>query len=454
MVTATAHTRSWSRRWFLERAAAGGAAMALGTAAQRDAATAGGPAGYPPLNHAVIGERAHLSIWLTPELAQQSAYQRALALFQSAYPGITVSVTPVAEDDMLTRYKLAATGGGAGVAPDLVAHHGYIFGAQGLAHESDALWSAYDRQGDFLPPALADVQWRVDKFGIPLVLNPVVTILNADMFRKARVPLPTRRTTFAEFTQLIAVVRRANGSRYGMILSADGATVTAAVHANGGELITTVQGRNIARLSDSRVVDAVRYYTQLGWRDRLAPLPPTGSSNRLYIATLFAARQAPAFFGTISDIALIQRADPQIAIAVAPLPGGTSGRTTGSVSRGLSMVLTGVTRKPHAAFELAKWMVAEPVAFAVAQSMHLAPTIGSYYNAPLYHRDQTTATYYAAAQTAGRIGLDAYTEPYDLYLGAVRSAFGGGDAGKLLSAIQGRAQEAMDKADAGIESDG
>ena len=280
----------------------------------------------------------------------------------------------------------------------------------------------------------------------------MLTLFHADMFARAGVAPPTVHTTFAEFTDAVTKVRKATRSRYGTILSADPATVTAVIHANGGVLFNTVQGRNVAALTDARVVDAVRFYTELGWKLKLAPLPGAGPVNRAYLAQLFSARVAPAFFGTIADVALIQ-ASGIASLAVAPLPGGTTGKTTGSVSDGAGLVVVGTTRKPHAAFELAKWLTAEPPALGVARTLRLAPTVASYFKDPLFHGDRLSSTYFAVAQTATPIGLDAYTEAFDLYQDALRAAFGGQDAHQAMSAIQNRCQTAMDKADAGVDAD-
>jgi len=456
-----------SRRRLLARGLVGGAMFAAGTGALASgrgakAAPLAGYAGYPdyPLpNPALSGERATLRVWLTPELAGQPAYRAAIGLFERQYPHLTVEVSPVARDDIPTRLKIAVAGGGgkgSSAVPDLVSHHAYVFGAQGLAQESDFLWAAWGQEGAFLPAAMQDVTWRINKFGIPLVSNAVVTILNADMFRRAHAPLPTGQTTFAQFTQAIAAVKRAVGTRYGMILSADPATATAVVHANGGALLRTeaISGRNLQLLTDRRVVEALRFYTELGWKERLAPLPPEGPSNRLYLAQLFATRQAPAFFGTLSDLTLIQSVDSGIRLAVAPLPGGTTGRTRGSVDDGVSLFVTDPSRHPHAAFELAKWLVARPPALAVARSLRLAPTVSAYYGDRLFHRDALSATIFDAARVARPILLDAYAEAVDLYRDALRASFGGQDAGRRLAAIARPAQAAMDRADAGIDSDG
>ncbi len=413
-------------------------------------AAAAGASGYPPYNPALKGEKAKLSFWLLPELASHPAYKQAIALFQRQYPGVSVNVTPIAKNDILTKLKIALAGDGA--IPDLVSHHGYVLGAQGLAYESDALWSAWGAESTFLPSALRDVEWRLDKFGVPAVSNAVLTILHADMFARARVAIPTANTTFAEFTGAVTKVKKANNTKFGMILSADPATVTAVIHANDGVLFNTVQGRNVAALTDPRVVDAVRFYTELGWKLKLAPLPGSGPVNNAYLAQLFSARVAPAFFGTIADVALIQ-ASGTASLSVAPLPGGTTGKTTGSVSDGASLVVVGGSRKPHAAFELAKWLTAEPPALGVARTLRLAPTVASYFKDPLFHGDRLSSTYFSVAQTATPIGLDAYTEAFDLYQDALHAAFGGRDAHQALSGIQGKCQSAMDKADAGVDAD-
>jgi arabinogalactan oligomer / maltooligosaccharide transport system substrate-binding protein len=442
-------TRQVSRRSLVRAGVVLGASALIGHGRGVDALAAGAP-GYPPYNPALKGEKAKLACWLLPELASHPAYKQAIALFQRQYPGLSVSVTPIAKDDILTKLKIALAGDGA--IPDLVSHHGYVLGAQGLAYESDALWSAWGAESTFLPSALHDVEWRLDKFGIPAVSNAVLTILHADMFAKAGVAIPTANTTFAEFTNTVTKVRKANGTKYGTILSADPATVTALIHANGGVLFNTVQGRNVAALADRRVVDAVRFYTELGWKWKLAPLPGGGPVNKAYLAQLFSARIAPAFFGTIADVALIQ-ASGGASLAVAPLPGGSTGKTTGSVSDGASLVVVGGTRKPHAAFELAKWLIAEPPALGVARTLRLAPTVASYFKDPLFHGDRLADTYFSVAQTATPIGLDAYTAAFDLYRDALRSAFGGSDAERALSGIQTKCQTAMDKADAGVDAD-
>ncbi len=119
---------------------------------------------------------------------------------------------------------------------------------------------------------------------MPLAGNAMLTLLNAEMFARAGASLPTGATTFDQFTALVAAVKRHAGSPYALLLSADGATATSVVHANGARLMQTVAGRNIARLSDPRVAQALRFYTELGWKRRLAPLPPSGPTNRLYLA--------------------------------------------------------------------------------------------------------------------------------------------------------------------------
>ena len=452
-----------SRRSLLARGAAGGAALALGddllTAAGR--AKAADPfAGWPAPNPAVINERASLNVWLTPELANHPAYRAAIALFQRKYAHISVQVTPVAKDDIPTRLKIAVASGGNAVVPDLVSHHAYAFGAQGLAQECDFLWAAWGEQGAFLDSALSDVTWRLNKFGIPMVGNAVLTILNAEMFRRARVPLPTARSSFGQFIEAAIAVKRANNTPYAMILSGDAATTTAVVHTNGGALLRTelISGRNLQLLTDRSVVDAVRFYTELGWRRRLAPIPSSGSSSKLYLAQLFATRRAPAFFGTLSDLTLIASVDSSLQLAVAPLPGGSSGRTTGSVNDGASLVVVAdplfPQRHPHAAFELAKWLVARTPALAVAETLRLAPTVSSYYRDPYFSRDALTQTYFEVARTATPILLDAYPVAFDAYKAALRSCFGGADAARALQSAAGPVQAAMDRADAGLDSDG
>ncbi len=141
------------------------------------------------------------------------------------------------------------------------------------------LWSAWGAESTFLTSALRDVEWRLDKFGVPAVSNAVLTIAPCRHVSPGRVvALPTASTTFAEFTAVVTKAGKAERapSAYGTILSADPATVTALIHANGGVLFNTVQGRNVAALTDSRVVDAVCFYTELGWKLKLAPLPGNG----------------------------------------------------------------------------------------------------------------------------------------------------------------------------------
>ncbi|HWE61088.1 MAG TPA: extracellular solute-binding protein [Chloroflexota bacterium] len=449
-----------TRRSLLARGALGGAALLLGDGALEQSSAAGDPfAAYPALNPAVINEHAHLNVWLAPELANHPAYRTAIGIFQRKYAHISVSVTPVAIGDIPTRLKIAVASSSNSVIPDLVSYHGYALGAQGLAQECDFLWAAWGQESAFLPAAMADVTWRLNKFGIPLVGNAVVTILNADLFERAHVSLPGAGTSFAQFTNAVSAVKRATGTPYGMILSGDPAIVTAVVHANGGSLLETqaISGRNLQLLSDSKVVDAVRFFTELGWRLHLAPIPPM-VSNPLYTVQLFANRRAPAFFGTLSDLALINQLDNKLRVTVAPLPGGTTGRTSGSVNDGYSLVVVAdplfPQRHPHAAFELAKWLVARPPAIAVAESLHYAPTVTSYYNDPFFHRDANTAAYFAAARDAQPIALDAYPNAFDLYTQALRACFAGGDAARQLRAVAGQAQSFMDKADAGLDADG
>ena len=89
-----------------------GGSRLIGSSLRAEARAAPNP-GYPPYNPALKEENANLSVWLLPELASHPAYRQAIALFHRQYPGVSVRVSPIAKNDILTKLKIAIAGDGA-----------------------------------------------------------------------------------------------------------------------------------------------------------------------------------------------------------------------------------------------------------------------------------------------------------------------------------------------------
>ncbi len=407
--------------------------------------------GFPAVNPDIAGEKAVLDVWLSLDLAGEPAYHAAIDAFQRTYRGLTVRLTPVVFADVPDKLKIAAQGGR---VPDLVSHHAYILGAQGLAKESDLLWSDWGQERSFLPGAMDDVYWRGDKYGVPLGLTTTFVIYNRDMFARARIPVPDDRTTFDGLTRALTRVKAANRLRWAVALSRGGDIAAAVVHANGGELMRLVHSHNKAQLTAPAAVEALRWYTELGWKQRLGAVPPRSAAASDYPRTLFIAGQVSLFFGSSQDLALIGRAAPLLRVGTAQMPAGMRGRTHGSVLGGVSLFVPQGSRRSHAAFELAKWLVADPVALPTARSLGLAPVLRAQYQDPYFSRASLLAPYFRQVQTARPTGLDAYAEGYRLFLSALNGALDGAEMASLLPATQRQVQAAMDRADAGIDADG
>jgi len=201
-------------------------------------------------------------------------------------------------------------------------------------------------------------------------------------------------------------------------------------------------------------VEALRWYTELGWKNKLGAVAPPAAAAGDYPRTLFIAGQAALFLGSSADLALIAKAAPQLRAATAQMPAGMRGTTRGSVLGGTSLFVPQASRRSHAAFELAKWFVAAPVALPVARNLGLAPVLRAQYEDPYFRRSSPPAAYFRQVQTARPISLDAYAEGYTLFLSAFNDALDGGSAAQLLARAQGTVQAAMAKADAGIDADG
>jgi ABC-type glycerol-3-phosphate transport system substrate-binding protein len=301
---------------------------------------------------------------------------------------------------------------------------------------------------------MEDVYWRGDKYGMPLGITTLFTIYNADMFARAGVHPPDDRTTFASLRHDLARVKAANRLASALALSRGGDVAAAMVFANGGDMIRLVGSHNRAEIAGAPAVEALRWYTGLGWQDRLGFVPPRSANARDYPRTLFIAGQVALFFGSSQDLALIQKAAPHLRLGTAQLPAGMRGTTRGSVLGGTSLFVPQGSRHTHGAFELAKWLVSAPVALPVAHDLGLAPVIRAQYDDPFFRRDPLLAAYFRQVQTARPIGLDAYPEAYQLFLTAYNAALDGADAGAALRRAQGPIQAAMARADANIDADG
>ena len=399
----------------------------------------------PPVNPALLGKPASLTVWLAADYASAPLYQDLVADFERAYPGVTVKLLGVPWEDMPTKVKTAIIGGR---PPDVAHQHPFALGAQGFAEPLDDLWAEWGARGEFLEGALADVTWRGRHYGVPLDTNCTILVYNRSLLREAGVAEPGEGYTFGRWRDDLKKLTNAAAGRWGIGLTTGSWHTYAFVVANGGDVLGEQGGRMRATFTDPRTVEAISFLSGLGHRDHFGPTPTTKAKDYEDATTLFAAGKVAMIYTGPWDFETIRKNAPDLDFGVTRFPSGTDGVARGSVQGGGGLFVPLGAPNRALAFEWMKWAVSERYAMRLAKELGRFPVRTKLYQDPFFARDPAVRTFVAALPGARPYKLDAYPQANQAFMDAVKRAFYGGDPQAELERAERVAQLAIDATEA------
>lgn len=249
--------------------------------------------------------------------------------FERDNPGVDVSVVPRPFNQILGDLQ---TDVAAGDPPDVVHQHVYAAAALDLAEPLDELWAdgTLDR-ADYFPGAITDVSWGDGIYGVPLDINAMFMLLDADIAEQLGVP-----ETF-EDVRAFAEVAVARGGR-GLAIPASTWVTYGWVRSNGGEYIEIdEQGEPTFTFDDPAVVETLDFLGSL-----IAEGLAYGPTARGVAADAFELfRGGDTAMLTTGTYAVSElEADGEREFIAATMPRG-SGEATGGTSLGGSSLLVG-----------------------------------------------------------------------------------------------------------------
>jgi multiple sugar transport system substrate-binding protein len=248
--------------------------------------------------------------------------------FERDNPGVVVSVIPRPFSQILDDLASEVA---AGRPPDVVHQHVYAAAARGLAEPLDDLWAdgTLDRD-DYFPGAITDVSWGEGIYGVPLDINAMFMLLDADLVDRLGVP-----ETFPEVRAFAEAA--VDEGRRGLTLPASTWVTYGWVRANGGEYVEIADdGTPTFTLDAPEVVEALDFLGDLV-ADDLA-FGPAGRGVGTNAEELFAGGETALLTtGTWAVAGLeAERVRPFVA---APMPRGTTGTTEGTSLGGSSLLV-------------------------------------------------------------------------------------------------------------------
>lgn len=248
--------------------------------------------------------------------------------FERTHAGTDVALVPRPFNQILADLQ---TGVAAGDPPDVVHQHVYAAAAQGLAEPLEELWEDGTlRREDYFPGAITDVSWGDVIYGVPLDINAMFLLLDADLVAELGVP-----ETFADVRSFAEAA--VDAGKRGVTIPASTWVTYGWVRANGGEYLhLDAEGIPTFTFAAPEVVETLDFLGTLV-ADGLA-YGPTARSVSTDAYELF--RGGDTAMLTTGTYAVAQlEAESDRAFVTAPMPRGATGSTVGTSLGGSSLLV-------------------------------------------------------------------------------------------------------------------
>jgi len=381
----------------VRRAAALGAVMA--TVLLAGCASAPAPA-----------EPIALRVVMADDWASAPVVGRVIDAFERDNPGVRVQVQPSPFSQIP---ELVTAANELGQPYELAHWHAFAAAAAGTAQPIGDLWDeAGLRIEDFLPGAIDDVTWEGERYGVPLDVNALVLMANADQLRDAGIT-PADLLTPERFRVSAATLRRDTGADHAIAVTASSWAAYGWMTAAGGGLIDGTDASGLPRFTfqDPRNIEALDLLVDMVASGD-AP-PPFAPDLSIDAVASFSAGQTPLHVSGSWDLPLTRRASQVDAgvedIVVLPLPQRDPADPQ-TVLGGSSLFVPRGAEHRELAFELMLALTTDEIALELAGQEGRLPARASVYDAPLFASSPELAAFVEQLPDANVMPLIAYPE--------------------------------------------
>ncbi|HUG84706.1 MAG TPA: extracellular solute-binding protein [Euzebya sp.] len=377
-------------------------------------------------------DQVTLRVLMADDWADTGIVIDVVRAFERDHPGVEVALAPRPFNQILDDLQ---TDVAAGDPPDVVHQHVYAAAALDLAEPLDDLWEDGTlRREDYFPGAITDVSWGGGIYGVPLDINAMFLLLDADIAADLGIP-----ETFDE-VRAFAEEAVARGSR-GMAIPASTWVTYGWVRANGGEYVQIDDDGQPSFTFDSpEVVQTLDFLGQLV-ADDLAYGPTARGVGADAVELFGGGDTAMLTTGTYAVAELEAGSDREFVSA--PMPRGTTGSTQGSVLGGSSLLVGRGSPNRQLAIEFILALTDPGLEVALAEEEgRMPPRIASYQ--PPRFRAPAMDTLGEQLPTASPMLMDAFPAANEALSTAIEEILTGrADAGPSLRHAQAVAEASV-----------
>jgi multiple sugar transport system substrate-binding protein len=218
-------------------------------------------------------EDAAIQLMLFGDPVETQGYQAMIAAFSAKVPGITVNLTPVADQDELLAKLSTAFAGDSPPDTFLINYrkYGLFAGQDALEPVQSYLDDSEAISEDEYAPAALDA-FRFDGETLtcmPQNVSSLSVYYNVDMFEQAGVELPTAGWTWDDF--LAAAKTLTTGGNYGVGVEPSLIRVAPFVWSNGGEVVDDPVEPTTLAFDDPKAQEALDFFLDLQLEHGVVP---------------------------------------------------------------------------------------------------------------------------------------------------------------------------------------
>lgn len=322
---------------------------------------------------------------------------------------------------------------------DVAQWHAFAAAAQGLAEPLDEEWERLDPDA-FLPGAIDDVRWEGRYYGVPLDVNAMVLMLNADRLAEVGLAVPSEPTSFGDIAAIARATTSADGSRRGLAIASSSWSSYGWIRANGGEVVDIGEDGKVRFLLDSpEVVEALAFLGGLV-RSGVA-FPPVAQQASTDAFALFQTQTAALHVSGSWETPSLEGEPWEL--AVRPLPRGMTGTTEGSALGGSSLFVPRDSANRRLAFAFMVHLTSDEYALRLAQEEGRLPARRAVFDAPFFDSPMLQ-TVIAQLETARPMRLIAFPDAARAFTGAIDAILTGrADAAAALADAQESAEQSL-----------
>ena len=351
-----------------------------------------------------------LRVVMADDWASAPVVGRVIDAFERDNPGVRVQVQPSPFSQIP---ELVTAANELGQPYELAHWHAFAAAAAGTAQPIDDLWDeAGLRIEDFLPGAIDDVTWEGERYGVPLDVNALVLMANADQLRDAGIT-PADLLTPERFRVSAAMLRRDTDADHAIAVTANSWAAYGWITAAGGRLIdgTDASGSPRFTFEDPRNIEALDLLVDMIVSGD-AP-PPFAPDLSIDAVASFSQGLTPLHVSGSWDLPITRRAsqvdDGVEDIVILPLPQRDPADPQ-TVLGGSSLFVPRGAEHRELAFELMLALTTDEIALELAGQEGRLPARASVYDAPLFASSPDLAAFVEQLPDANVMPLIAYPE--------------------------------------------